>query len=214
MKTLVQNLFASSLFAIVIASTAFTANASTSADHSTTLRTPANGILKVVVKGNAKVTLVQSEKESVKIIDAYNDEKTSVKMEGGTLVINSYEAYPINITVFVKNPFRIEASNTASVQTKGTFNLQFLQVILKDKASADVNACTKGLYTQVRDKANLKLAGSSDEHIIIRSKVAKLQKEAFACVKTNESYDEFANSSLAIDSVKTVAVSTEVLKSK
>ena len=201
MKTLVQNLFASSLIAICIASTAFAASASPG--HATVLRTPANGILKVIVKGNAKVLLVQSEKECVKIIDAYHDERTSVKMEGGSLVINSTEVYPINITVYVKNLFRIEASNTSFVQTKGIFNLQFLQVILKDKARADVNACTKGLYTQVRDKANLKLAGSADEHIIIRSKVSKLQKEAFACLKTDESYDEFAEKGLANDTLKT-----------
>ena len=210
MKTLVQTLFASALVAISLSS--FTANASEKINTATMISTPATGILKVIVKGNAKVTLVQSEKESVKVIDAYNNDRTSIKMVGGTLMINSTEIEPVEITVFVKNLFRIEAFNNATVQTKGAFNLQFLQVILNDKAKANINACTKGLYTMVKGNANLRLTGTSDEHILIRSKVSKLQMEDFACLKTNDTYFETAENTLAKDTVKTVSL--HGLKSK
>ncbi len=210
MKTSVQTLFASALLAICLAATAFTSSASV-VNVGSAMSIPAAGIQKVILKGNVRVLLIQSEQESVRIYDMYNTDKTSVKMEGGALVINSTEDEPIHMTVFVKNLFRIEASNTVSVQTKGQFNLQFLQIILNDKARANVNACTKGLYTVVRDKSNLTLAGTSDEHFLIRSKVCRLQTEDFACLKTNDSYLE---NQLAKDTIKSVVMATSVLKSR
>ncbi len=202
MKTSVQTLFASALVAICLSATAFTASAAQSnTNPANAAFTPAIGIQKIVIKGNAKILLVQSEKESVKVYEAFNNDKTTIKMDGGTLVINSNEEEPINITVYVKDLFRIEASNTASVYTKGTLHLQFLQVILNDKAKANINACTKGLYTVTKDSSKLKLAGTTDEHIMIRSRVSTLQLEGLASLKTN---DSFLENQLAQNSSKSV----------
>jgi len=181
MKTLVQTLFASALVAIFFLSTAFSTQAASVV-----------GIQKVIVKGNVRVVLVQKDKESVKIYDAYNAEKTSVKMDGTSLIINSNEDRPITVTVFVKNLFRIEASNTSTIETSGEFNLQFLQVLLNDEAKAKLNVKTQGLYTVVKDQSRLKLRGASEDHIVIRSKMSRLQTEEFACSKTNSSFETLA----------------------
>lgn len=181
MKTLVQTLSALVLVAVFFLSTAFTSQAA-----------PVVGIQKVIVKGNVRVILVQNNNESVKIYDVYDPEKTSVKMTGSSLMIISNEEHPITVTVFVKNLFRIEASNTSSVETSGEFNLQFLQVLLDDEAKAKLNVKTQGLYTVVKDQSKLKLRGASEDHIVIRSKGSKLQTEDFACSKTNSSFETLA----------------------
>ena len=181
MKTSVQTLIASALVAIFFFSTAFVTHAA-----------PVVGIQKVIVKGNVRVILVQKDKESVKIYDVYNPEKTSVNMNGASLMISSNEDRPITVTVFVKNLFRIEASNTSTVETSGAFNLPFLQVLLNDEAKAKLNVKTQGLYTVVKDQSRLKLRGTSDDHILIRSKASQLQLEDFACSKTNSSFETLA----------------------
>ena len=200
MKTLVQTLFASALVAIFFLSTAFSTQAASVV-----------GIQKVIVKGNVRVVLVQKDKESVKIYDAYNPEKTSVKMDGASLMISSNEDRPITVTVFVKNLFRIEASNTSTIETSGEFNLQFLQVLLNDEAKAKLNVKTQGLYTVVKDQSRLKLRGASEDHIVIRSKGSRLQTEDFACSKTNSSFETLA----AIDTAaKRAALNSVAIKSQ
>ena len=200
MKTLVQTLFATALVAIFFLSTAFSTQAASVV-----------GIQKVIVKGNVRVVLVQKDKESVKIYDAYNPEKTSVKMDGASLMISSNEDRPITVTVFVKNLFRIEASNTSTIETSGEFNLQFLQVLLNDGAKAKLNVQTQGLYTVVKDQSRLKLRGASEDYIVIRSKGSRLQTEDFACSKTNSSFETLA----AIDTAaKRAAINNVAIKNQ
>jgi hypothetical protein len=180
MKTSVQAFFASTLVAIVLSTSAFASSVDSTS------------IQKVIVKGNAKVYLVQREKESVKVYDTNINKDTHVTTEGRSLIINSNEAEPVTIIVYVKKPFRVEASNSSTVETIGNFSVDYLQVVLNDQAKAKIKAETKGLYTVVKDKSNLKLGGTSNEHISLRSKESKVQMDNLASLKTNSTYLESA----------------------
>jgi uncharacterized pyridoxamine 5'-phosphate oxidase family protein len=185
MKTSVQAFIASTLATIVLSTSAF----ATSPDSTS--------IQKVIVKGNAKVYLVQRDQESVKVYDTYSHDHTTVKTEGKSLVITSNEEQPTTIIVYVKKPFRVEASNTSTVETNGKFSVDYLQVILKDQAQAKIGADTKGLYTVVNDQAKLKLSGTSNEHISIRSRASKIQMDNLASNKTTSTYADTTASTVS-----------------
>lgn len=169
------------LVAITFMAAAFLTNASAIAPGITTVK-------KIIIKGNAKVILIQREREEVVIDDSFSAQKTTVFKEGISLVINSKETSPITIRVYVKSPFRIEASNTSCIETRGNFDLQFLQIFLNDKAVARVTSNTEGLYTRVNHSAKLTLGGRSEDHVSVRSIGAKIQTTNLACLKTNTSY--------------------------
>ena len=68
MKTSVQAFLASTLTAIVLSTSAFAS------------QTDSLSIQKVIVKGNAKVIMIQRDQESVKIDDSKSQENTTVKL--------------------------------------------------------------------------------------------------------------------------------------
>lgn len=183
MKTSTKTVFASVLTAIVLSTSALTSNA---ASPVTNLAAISSNIdfNKVVVKGNVHVELVQADKQRVIIYEEFNKNLTTVVQKGDKLFINSNEDQPITIVVYVKNLQRIDASNTATVITKGKFSAEALQVFLKDNARADVNATASSLYTYVIDNSALKLRGTSTDHLSVKGKVAKLKMEEFAAVNT------------------------------
>lgn len=140
-------------------------------------------IKKIVVTGNTKVVIVQCKNEWV---NYYEDEadKITIKQIGNTLTIGSTGTVPVAVTVYVKDPYRIDACQTAEVRTSGCFNLKNLQVILKDEARARVKANTESLYTVIMGKAHLELLGTTNNHILKSDGIACLNTERFAALKT------------------------------
>jgi hypothetical protein len=183
MKTSTKTLFASVLTAIVLSTSAFTSNAAIPVTKVSAISSHID-FNKVVVKGNVHVELVQADKQRVIIYNEYNKDLTTVVQKGDKLYINSNEDQPITIVVYVRNLQRIDASNTASVITKGKFSAEALQVFLKDSARADVNATASSLYTYLIDNSALKLRGTSTDHTSVKGKVAKIKMEEFAAVNT------------------------------
>lgn len=183
MKTSTKTVFASVLTAIVLSTSALTSNAASPVTNLSTISSSID-FNKVVVKGNVHVELVQADKQRVIIYEEFNKDLTTVVQKGDKLFINSNEDQPITIVVYVKNLQRIDASNTATVITKGKFSAEALQVFLKDNARADVNATASSLYTYVVDNSALKLRGTSTDHLSVKGKVAKLRMEEFAAVNT------------------------------
>jgi hypothetical protein len=179
MKTAIKTLIASSLTAIVLTSSAFTTFAKEKAPIHSSATVKFN---KVVVTENAKVVLIQSNTETITSNEELN-ENTTVKQKGYTLYINSTEKNPSTIYVHVKDLQRIDASNTAKVKTSGDFDLQVLQIFLKDDAKANVNAKVGSLYTDMQDQSDLKLSGSSAEHHLVRNEVSKLNLNDFVIAK-------------------------------
>jgi hypothetical protein len=197
MKTSVKTLFASALTVIVLSTSAFTSVAANQSENFSELSTTID-FNKVVITGNVNVELIQSEKQRVVIYEAYNKNLTTVTQKGDKLFINSKEDEPIHITVYVKDLQRIDASNRVSVITRGRFASNVLQVFLQDNAKAYVSGDIGSLYTLVKDRSELKLKGTSKDHVSVKSKVAKLNTVQFASLKTTgtvngeESVQEYA----------------------
>jgi len=182
MKNLFNTLSKSSLVAIILLASMFSINAS-AATVTADKGTSSANIKRVVVTGNTKVIILQSADESVQI-DELDLDKVSLKQIGSTLTINSSEFNPVTVTVYVKDIYRISASDQSTVKTSGKFDVKNLQVILKDDASASVKATTESLYTVIDDHANLTLIGTSDNHVNKMAASANIDTDKFAALKT------------------------------
>lgn len=181
MKTL-KTITASALTVIFLSATVF---ATTAAAEGITIETKAakSDIKKVVVRGNLKVVIVQSKSEKV-TIDENDQSDVRISQVGNTLTLASSVNRPVTLTVYVKDIFRIDAADKAIVNTSGSFNVKYLQVFLKDNATARVNANTESLYTLIDGKANLELLGKSEQHIMQTKGLASLNTEKFAALVT------------------------------
>lgn len=191
MKTSLKTLLTSTLAILVLSASAFT---STAASVCRRLElSPSNPeIKKVVVTGNAKVTIVQSKREWVNYYEDQAD-KITIKQVGNTLTIGSKGDERVTVTVYVKDIYRIDACDAAEVRTTGCFKLKCLQVMLKDDARARVKANTESLYTVIKGNANLELLGTTDNHILKSDGIATLNTEGFAALKTEHvAHDEMA----------------------
>lgn len=183
MKTSVKALFATVLTAIVLSASAFNSKAAEP------LRTEFNlqqkiDFNKVVVKGNVQVEVVQSNKQGVVVYGKYDKTVTRIEAKGDKLFISSNEDEPLRMVVYIKDLQRIDASNNASVTTKGKFSLSVLQVFLKDSAKADVVGNVGSLYTYVTDNSSLKLKGSAADHNMFKGRTTLVKMEGLASVKT------------------------------
>jgi hypothetical protein len=196
MKTLFSNTVKSGSLAILLAASVITFNTSaapmnvpsapiSSAFETVTLNMGKSNseIKKVIVTGNTRVLLIQSKKEYV-TMETADLEKVKVIQLGNALTISSNESTPVVVTVYVKNPYRINVSNKASVKTIGNFDLANLQVMLQDDATAKVKATTESLYTVINDRANLQLIGTSGKHLYEMADIARIDTAKFAALET------------------------------
>jgi hypothetical protein len=182
MKTLINSVLKSSLVAVILSASLFSLNAS-AATVNFDKANPENEIKKVVVTGNTNVLLVQSHSQSVKM-DDQDMSKVSLKQIGHTLTLSSNESQPVTVIVYVNDIYRIDASDKAIVNTAGKFNVTDLQIMLKDNAKARVKTNTKSIYTVVNDNANLKLIGTTENHISQTNELARVDVNKFAASKT------------------------------
>ena len=179
MKTSIKNLFVVALGLVTMTTSVFanenkeSVKSNASANKVTILNEVKN-INKIVATGNVEVFVVQAPTESVKVYDSYYSKNALVQQKDGVLRISSFEATPLSVTVYVRNISAIEASENATVKTFGKVNFLSLDVLLKDKATADINASTVNLYTSVKDQASLKLSGSTEEHYALMGTSAKM----------------------------------------
>jgi hypothetical protein len=182
MKTL-KTLFATALTAIVLSTTVFATNAAARGTI-IEIRTANPDIKKVVIKGNLKVFIVQSRAEWISL-DEGDVNRVSIKQVGNTLTLGSSEKTPVTVTLYVKDVYRIDASNNSSVKTVGKFDVKYLQVMLRDNATARIKANTESLYTVTSDHANLELLGTTQKHIVKTNGIAIMNTEKFAALVTN-----------------------------
>jgi hypothetical protein len=182
MKTFIKNLLAASL--IIITSAAF---ASTPKNNNLTVLTEVKNINKIVITGNVEVLLVQAPTESVKVYDSYYSKNALVQQKDDVLRVSSFEKERLTVAIYVRNLSSIEASNNSTVKTVGKVSFLSLDVVLKDKASADINSNTVDLFTSVKDNASLKLTGQTTDHYASIASQAKLSMDQFAadCTSVN-----------------------------
>ena len=182
MKTSFKTLVASALTAIVLSTTVVTAFATEKVTAKEKVSRNQD-IKRVIVNGNTKVFIVQSNRDWVAVGDD-NLDKVSIKQIGNTLSINSSEATPVVVTVYVKDLYRITAADHASVNTIGTVNLPNLQVVMRDHAKARIKATTESLYTNLEGEANLELLGVTASHTIKNTGIGNLKVEKLVAAKT------------------------------
>ncbi|NQX41738.1 hypothetical protein SAMN05421820_1091 [Pedobacter steynii] len=184
MKTSFKSLLALTLTAIVLSTSAFTSLAVAADKNPSGMLAPLTAFNKIVVTGNVKLTLVQKSKQDITVDSEFDQNKTSFKQKGYTLFINSTASETLYVTVFVTDLQRIDASQGARVATVGNFNLEVLQVFLQDNATASVKGTINSLYTVTKDNSDLKLAGTANQHIIVKNRNSILDTEKFAALKT------------------------------
>ena len=182
MKTSIKTLFAAVLTLVVLTSSAF-ASSDVKSNNFTVLNQVKN-ITKLEVKGNVDVILVQASTESVKVNDSYYSKNALVQEKDGVLRISSFEKERLTVTVYVRNLASIEAADNATVKTFGKMSFLSLDVILKDKATANIDATTINLYTSIKDNASLILSGATTEHYAILGSQAKMSMEQFTADST------------------------------
>ncbi|WP_431292509.1 GIN domain-containing protein [Pedobacter sp. P26] len=185
MKTSIKTLTKSVLAGIVLTSAIFSTSVMAGEKQPVKMSAPKN-ISQVIVSGNVEITLVQGQKESV----SYNDDNTgSVKViqYGHALKITSTDRNIAKITVYVKDIYRIQASENAVVKTAGRLDSKYLQLFLKGDAVAEIDSDTESLYTVIEGRADLKLSGATAEHILVMGSTPKLNLDRFAAMKTQMS---------------------------
>jgi hypothetical protein len=206
MKTSIKTLLGTGLIAIMVLSQstvyAYNDGTQTGLSHSTVYANngapqkqkvvmarsvDVTSIQKIIVSGNVLVNIVQVPTSKV-LYKNENNANVVVKKINNSLVINGGNAANgAEITVYVANIYRIDASGDAMVQTTGTLNLKNLQVFVKDNAKVEINSKTESLYTVIKDNAELKLQGHSDSHVLTMDKLSKITLENFSAVKTEKS---------------------------
>ncbi|RNL49723.1 GIN domain-containing protein [Pedobacter jejuensis] len=205
MKNSIKNLFIAALTVATLSSATTIANA-TENNASYTALTQVKNITKISVSGNVKLILVQDGKETVEVYDKYYENNALVQQQGSELRISSFSKNALTVIAHVNNVSSIEASNTSSVTTYGLFNLLNLNVVLKDKSSANINANTVNLSTLISDGTSLNLAGTTENHTIILGQEAKLKMDDFAAESTNISISTkaiYANNTSRYADIKT-----------
>jgi len=182
MKNSLKTFVTSAMTAIVLSATVFS---SIAAEKVVPVKQASAkmDIKRVIVQGNTKVLLVQSNNEWVSVEDSGLD-KISVKQIGNTLTISSSEETPITVTVYVRDLYRISVLDNAEVRTVGTLNLEYLQVILRDHAVAHIKAKTESMYTDMDGEGSLYLAGATESHTMKNSGIGNLKTEKLAALKT------------------------------
>lgn len=188
MKTAVKSLIALTLTAIVLSTSALT-NASMAATTPTAI-SPERPFNKIDVRGNVKVTLIQSKNERLEVKNEVEGNEVTFKQKGYTLMINSDAKETLDVVIYVKDLQRIEASNGAKVATLGKFDLNVLQVFLNDDAKATFKGNIKSLYTVTNGSSDLKLLGTANEHILVKNKMSVLNTTDFAALKTESTFLE------------------------
>lgn len=186
MKNSIKNLFAIALTTIILGATDVTVNASEKVNSYTNL-TSVKNISKIKISGNVKLILIQDAKESVEVYDNYYTKNALVQQQNGELRISSFNTEALTVIAHVNNITTIEASNNASVKTAGNFNLLNLNVVLNDKATADINANTLSLTTNVNGTSALNLKGNTESYNAVLSSTAKVGMNDFTAIDSNVS---------------------------
>lgn len=183
MKTQIKTLFAIALSAIICTTGTVAASAAGLTPSIEKAAYP-KGVKKIIASGNVEIVVVQGKSEAVRYLGDSHC-RARITQQGDALRIVSTENEPERIEVSVKDIYRIEASGRAKVITRDALSMQYLQIILRDDATADVNANVEGLYTLLQDQSVLKLRGSANDHSLSMSRVASITMDRFNSLRSN-----------------------------
>lgn len=138
---------------------------------------------KLNVSGNVHVTIVQ-DAESKRLFSLDNGGKAKVYEEDGVIYVSSKtNALPVAVTVYVNNIDRITGDGKAVVKTKNILKVQYLQIILSDNSTANINAETESLYTMLSNETAITLSGSTAAHFISANELAVIDTKNLTATK-------------------------------
>ncbi len=179
------SLFAIGILALAISTTSVSAKSVEKSPSSTDVKNVTPRPKKIIISGNVEVIIVQ-DSEAKKLY--HNDGETKVKIketDGAIYVSTKQHAAKGKITLYVNNINRIDASDNSIVSTKNTINVQYLQIILKDNARADIATKTEGIYTKLINESSLTLSGNTENHAISTNELATLNTDRLTAKATN-----------------------------
>lgn len=140
--------------------------------------------VKIVVSGNVEVTLVQSNNDKPRF-ENVGTENVVVKQTSNGIFISPQSGQPdAKLIVYVKDIFRIDATDGAVIKTDKQFKTKYLQIFLKENAKADINAITDETYTVIKDKSTLALKGATQRHIMAVDKKCCMTMDQFVATVT------------------------------
>jgi len=209
MKTAIKTLIAGALTVVVLMSPAFATFAQETKKAAVETNTPTFNMIKI--KGNIRLHIGQSSYENIWIETGLANDHVSVERVGPKLLISSDETTPADIYVTLKDLKRIDASGQTMVMTSGMLNVTTLQIFLEDDAMAHVKVNATDLYTIIKGNSHLKLTGTSDQHVSVKSKGAKLNTRKFAALKTMNSESLFASVDLDVQLEESLHLNTIVV---
>ncbi len=189
MKNSIKKMFVAAFTVVMLSTIALTSQATEIRAGYTSL-TQVKNVSKIVVSGRVNLILIQGVKEQVDVYDHYYSKNAFIQQQGSELRISSFNKDALTVVVHVNNLSAVEASNTSSVTTSGTFNLLNLQVVLKDAATAHIKTNAVSLYTTVKDQAQLTLEGTTDQYTAVMSVEGRIKMNDFSAANTNISLDE------------------------
>lgn len=182
MKTSIKTLFATGLIALATSTSAVYANTTVTGTTISASAVKISSVKKLIVSGNAEVTISQNANSKVLYTNEGNGNVT-VKKVGDVLYVTSKNN--AKITIYVDDIYRVDASENAVVNNESTLSLKYLQVFLKDFASVDLNAKTENLYTSIKNKANLTLSGDTEIYKIDMDKTSRIALDQFKSKNTD-----------------------------
>jgi hypothetical protein len=190
MRTSIKSIAVTGLLTLAISVSSVYATTASAPKSMSALQVDISSIKKIIVSGNVYVNIVQAPKSRI-LYQNENSAEVSVKKVNNSLIINGTNASSTGeITVYVDDIYRIDASGNAMVSTKGALELKNLQVFVKDNAKVEVNAKTESLYTVIHDNGELKLQGHTDTHLLTMDKLSKITLANFSATKTEKNNSE------------------------
>ena len=190
MRTSIKSIAATGLLTLAISFSNVYANGGSAPKLISSYQVDITSIKKIIVSGNVYVNIVQAPKSKV-LYQNENGADVSVKKVNNSLIINGNNASSTSeITVYVDDIYRIDASGNAMVSTKGLLELKNLQVFVKDNAKVEVNAKTESLYTVIHGNGELKLQGHTETHLLTMDKLSKITLANFSATKTDKNNSE------------------------
>ncbi|MBO9674287.1 MAG: DUF2807 domain-containing protein [Sphingobacteriaceae bacterium] len=151
---------------------------------------------KISIKGNVEVILVQRPAVGISYADD-NEGSVKVTQQGEAIRISSLSKERCKLVIYVNDIYRIEADQNAVVKTEAKLASQFLQIILKGNAIADIDTSCEGLYTEILDNSALRLKGNTQLHTLIMGNESNLIIDHFVATRTDVSRRESSGEKIA-----------------
>lgn len=146
----------------------------------------ANSINKIEASGNVEVYVTNGDRAQVKVYDNYYAKNALVQEEDGVLRIASYTADKLVVLVTVTDLHAITANDNATIKSYGKLSLIELNLVLNNKASAQLNFDVLNASVTLNNRASAELSGSVFNYELAGSRLSTINKTNLTVVNASE----------------------------